>query len=140
MNDGGIEAVSYTHLYYLASVANKVYVNPEGNVDWHGIASQPQYIKGSTKENNNDVHQSVGCSVSQLTNNAALTEQVTQHQHTNQRSCGRQNQGNDNRNDDREQNFFQFGNRTKLLHLDLRSFSVVRNFIIGGWITGTRDI
>lgn len=31
--------------YYLASVANKVYVNPEGNVDWHGIASQPQYIK-----------------------------------------------------------------------------------------------
>ena len=28
----------------LASVANKVYVNPEGNVDWHGIASQPQYI------------------------------------------------------------------------------------------------
>lgn len=31
--------------YYLASVANKVYVNPEGNVNWHGIASQPQYIK-----------------------------------------------------------------------------------------------
>ena len=31
--------------YYLASVANKVYINPEGNVDWHGIASQPQYIK-----------------------------------------------------------------------------------------------
>lgn len=31
--------------YYLASVANRVYVNPEGNVDWHGIASQPQYIK-----------------------------------------------------------------------------------------------
>ena len=31
--------------YYLASVANKVFVNPEGNVDWHGIASQPQYIK-----------------------------------------------------------------------------------------------
>lgn len=31
--------------YYLASVANKVYVNPEGAIDWHGIASQPQYIK-----------------------------------------------------------------------------------------------
>lgn len=31
--------------YYLASVANKVYVNPEGSVDWHGIASQTQYIK-----------------------------------------------------------------------------------------------
>ena len=34
--------------YYLASVANRVYVNPEGNVDWHGIASQPQYIKDVT--------------------------------------------------------------------------------------------
>ncbi len=31
--------------YYLASVANKVYVNPEGAIDWHGIASQTQYIK-----------------------------------------------------------------------------------------------
>lgn len=31
--------------YYLSSVANKVYVNPEGVIDWHGIASQPQYIK-----------------------------------------------------------------------------------------------
>lgn len=31
--------------YYLASAANKLYINPEGSVDWHGIASQPQYIK-----------------------------------------------------------------------------------------------
>lgn len=31
--------------YYLSSVANKVYVNPEGYIDWHGIASQTQYIK-----------------------------------------------------------------------------------------------
>lgn len=31
--------------YYLASIANKVYINPNGMVDWHGIASQPQYIK-----------------------------------------------------------------------------------------------
>ena len=31
--------------YYLSSVANKLYVNPEGNIDWHGIASQTQYIK-----------------------------------------------------------------------------------------------
>lgn len=31
--------------YYLSSVANKVYVNPEGNIDWHGMASQTQYIK-----------------------------------------------------------------------------------------------
>jgi len=31
--------------YYLASVANKIYVNPDGAIDWHGIASQTQYIK-----------------------------------------------------------------------------------------------
>ena len=31
--------------YYLSSVANKVYVNPEGNIDSHGIPSQTQYIK-----------------------------------------------------------------------------------------------
>ncbi len=31
--------------YYLASVANKVYVNPEGNVDWHGIASRGLWLQ-----------------------------------------------------------------------------------------------
>ncbi len=31
--------------YYLSSIANKVYINPEGSIDWHGIAAQPQYIK-----------------------------------------------------------------------------------------------
>ena len=31
--------------YYVASVANHIYLNPEGQVDWHGLASQPYYIK-----------------------------------------------------------------------------------------------
>lgn len=31
--------------YYLSSVANKVYINPEGSIDWHGIAAQPQFLK-----------------------------------------------------------------------------------------------
>ena len=31
--------------YYLASVADKVYLNPEGSLDWHGIASQPMFFK-----------------------------------------------------------------------------------------------
>ena len=31
--------------YYLASVANKLYINPEGSVDWHGLASQPMFLK-----------------------------------------------------------------------------------------------
>ncbi len=31
--------------YYLASVADKVYMNPEGILDWHGIASNPIFLK-----------------------------------------------------------------------------------------------
>ena len=31
--------------YYLASVADKVYMNPYGHLDIHGIASQPEYYK-----------------------------------------------------------------------------------------------
>ena len=31
--------------YYLASVADKVWLNPQGMVDWHGLISQPYYLK-----------------------------------------------------------------------------------------------
>lgn len=31
--------------YYLASVANKVYLNPQGMIDWAGIGAQPMYVK-----------------------------------------------------------------------------------------------
>ena len=31
--------------YYVASVADKVFLNPSGRVDWHGIASQPVFLK-----------------------------------------------------------------------------------------------
>ena len=31
--------------YYLCSVADKVYLNPDGQVDWHGIASEPMFVK-----------------------------------------------------------------------------------------------
>lgn len=31
--------------YYLASVANKVYINPKGMLDWHGLGAQPMYYK-----------------------------------------------------------------------------------------------
>lgn len=31
--------------YYLASVANKVYLNPQGQIDWHGLAAQPVFLK-----------------------------------------------------------------------------------------------
>lgn len=31
--------------YYLASVANKIYINPQGMVDWHGLGAQPMFYK-----------------------------------------------------------------------------------------------
>ena len=31
--------------YYLASVADKVYINPEGQLDWHGLAAEPMFFK-----------------------------------------------------------------------------------------------
>lgn len=31
--------------YYLSSVADKIYINPEGSIDWHGIAAKPQFLK-----------------------------------------------------------------------------------------------
>lgn len=33
--------------YYLASTADKVYVNPEGTIDFRGLASQTPFIKGT---------------------------------------------------------------------------------------------
>ena len=31
--------------YYLCSVADKVWLNPNGEIDWHGIASEPMFVK-----------------------------------------------------------------------------------------------
>lgn len=31
--------------YYVASVADKVYINPSGMIDWHGMSSQPIFFK-----------------------------------------------------------------------------------------------
>lgn len=31
--------------YYIASVADKVYLNPSGQIDWHGMAAQPYFLK-----------------------------------------------------------------------------------------------
>lgn len=39
-------ADSYTQsAYYVASVADSVFINPEGLLDWHGIASAPMFYK-----------------------------------------------------------------------------------------------
>lgn len=42
--------VAYSDLYtqgayYLATVANKVYINPEGTINWHGLGAQPMFVK-----------------------------------------------------------------------------------------------
>ena len=39
-------ADTYTQgAYYLASVGDKIFLNPEGMIDWHGIGSNPMYLK-----------------------------------------------------------------------------------------------
>jgi len=39
-------ADTYTQgTYYLSSVADKVYLNLQGQIDWHGLASEPVFIK-----------------------------------------------------------------------------------------------
>ena len=40
-------ADTYTQgAYYIASVADKVWLNPQGMVDWHGLGAQKMYLKG----------------------------------------------------------------------------------------------
>ncbi|SEA82833.1 protease-4 [Prevotella sp. tc2-28] len=37
---------SYTQTtYYICSVADKLFLNPEGMVDWHGLSSSPYFVK-----------------------------------------------------------------------------------------------
>lgn len=39
-------ADSYTQTtYYICSVADKVFLNPQGMVDWHGLAANPYFLK-----------------------------------------------------------------------------------------------
>ena len=39
-------ADTYTQgTYYISSVADKLYLNPQGQIDWHGLASQPVFVK-----------------------------------------------------------------------------------------------
>ena len=44
-------ADQYTQdMYYLASVADKIIVNPQGTISWHGLASQPIFFKDLLKK------------------------------------------------------------------------------------------
>ena len=31
--------------YYIASVADKIFLNPQGMIDWHGIGAEPMFVK-----------------------------------------------------------------------------------------------
>ena len=37
-------------IYYLASIADKIIVNPQGSISWHGLASQPIFYKELLKK------------------------------------------------------------------------------------------
>ena len=37
-------------MYYLASIADKIIVNPQGSIGWHGLASQPIFYKDLLKK------------------------------------------------------------------------------------------
>ena len=37
-------------MYYLSSVADKIIVNPQGSIDWHGLASQTVFFKDLLKK------------------------------------------------------------------------------------------
>ena len=44
-------ADTYTQgTYYLCSVADKVFLNPQGMIDWHGIAAEPIFLKDVLKK------------------------------------------------------------------------------------------
>ena len=44
-------ADQYTEdMYYLASIADKVIVNPQGSISWHGLVSQPVFYKDLLKK------------------------------------------------------------------------------------------
>ena len=50
--ESGKFIISYSNYYtqgtyYLASVADKIYVNPEGAIDWRGMASNLMFFKGT---------------------------------------------------------------------------------------------
>ncbi len=70
---------------------------------------------GSAQQNDDNVHHRIGRSLRQLFYNAALTEQVAEHQHSNQRSRGRKKQTHNHRDDNREENLLQLRDRAKLL-------------------------
>lgn len=36
--------------YYLSSVADKIYLNPEGNLDWKGLSAQMMFFKGTLEK------------------------------------------------------------------------------------------
>lgn len=52
---GGKWIVAYADLYtqgtyYIASVADKVWMNPSGQLDWHGMGANPMYVKDLLKK------------------------------------------------------------------------------------------
>lgn len=95
---------------------------------------------GDAQEYGDNVHQRILYGIGQTLCHAAFTPQVAQHQAADQRSGGRQQQDNDQRNDDREMIFSVLETWRVISILTSRSFLVVSSFIRGGWIIGISAI
>ena len=72
----------------------------------------------NTEEDGDDVHQFVLCGLAETFADAAFLPQVTEHQTADQRCCGRNEEGNEDGNNDREQDLFGLGNGAEGRHLD----------------------
>ena len=71
-----------------------------------------------------NVHQSILCSIGKTIQTTSFFEQVTQHQHTNQRAYRRKQQADNDSSNNREYDSFKMRNRTQLFHNDFTvSFS-----------------
>ena len=88
----------------------------------NAIRPRATIFKVLTFKNNYDVHHGIGSCLLELFYNAALTEQVTKHQHTYQRSGRWKDHADNDGDNNREQDLLEFGYGTKLLHFDFTLF------------------
>ena len=78
------------------------------------------------------------CCLLKLTYYTRLTEKVSKHEHTNEWCCSWKQCTNNDSNYYREEEFSQASlTGRRFCILIARSFFVVNNFIIGGWMIGT---
>ena len=86
------------------------------------VGSNGGCTDGDTEEDGDDVHQFVLCGLAETFADTAFLPEVTEHQTADQRCCGRNEEGNEDGNNDREQDLFGLGNGAERGHLDQTLF------------------